>query len=189
MSEIITVPRRADIPDKIALLKQEQNELLESLLGTTLNFKSFLTLYQSDLKIDSDMDAFNKQNINKYLKNICAMEKLARIQDKVATLEKHHKINMESGESTIDMELLIIKIGDCIIVSSPAELLAEIGLNIKKASLYKHTFVAAYSNGYIHYGAPAADYDKGGYEVTEYLLAPEWQQIFETKTQEIINKI
>ena len=189
ISETIIVPRRTDIPDKVALLKQEQGELLKSLAGTTLNFKSFFTIYQSDLKIDPGMDSLNKKNIDKYLKNICAMEKLARIQDKIATLEKHQKINENSGEKTINMELQAIKIGDCVIVSSPAELLTEIGLNIKKASSYKHTFVAAYSNGYVHYGAPAADYDKGGYEVTECLLAPEWQEIFETKTQKIINKL
>lgn len=189
VSEIITVPRRTDIPDKIALLKQEQDELLKSLIGTTLNFKNFFHLYKNDLKIDSGMDFFNKQNIDKYLKNIYAMEKLARIQDKIATLAKHQKINKESGEKNIKMELQAIRIGDCVIVSSPAELLTEIGLNIKKASSCKHTFVAAYSNGYVHYGAPAADYGKGGYEVTECLLGPEWQQIFETKTQELINKI
>ena len=189
VSETITVPRRTDIPDKIALLKHEQDELLKSLAGTTLNFKSFLSLYQSDLKIDSGMDALNKQNVDKYLKNISAMEKLARIQDKIATLENHRKINKDSGEDNIDMELQAIKIGDCVIVSSPAELLTQIGLNIKKASPYKYTFVAGYSNGYVHYGAPAADYDKGGYEVTECLLAPEWQEIFETKTKELINKL
>jgi hypothetical protein len=189
LSETITVPRRTDIPEKIALLQKERVELLESLHGTTLNFKSFLPLYQADLKIDSGMDALNKHNIDKYLKNICSMEKLARIQDKITTLEKHQRINEKNGEKTIDMELQAIKIGDCVIVSSSAELLTEIGLNIKKASPYKHTFVAAYSNGYIHYGAPAADYDKGGYEVTECLLAPEWQEIFETKTQKLINKL
>jgi hypothetical protein len=189
ISETISVPRRTDIPEKIAALKQEQDELLKSLAGTTLNFKSFLSLYQSDTKIDPGMDALNQNNIDKYLKNINAMEKLARIQDKISTLEKHQRINAESGEKNIDMELQAIKVGDCVIVSSPAELLTEIGLNIKKASPYKHTFVAAYSNGYVHYGAPSADYDKGGYEVTECLLAPEWQEIFETKVKELINKI
>ena len=189
ISETISVPRRTDIPEKVASLKQEQDELLRSLAGTTLNFKSFLSLYQSDTKIDPGMDALNQNNINKYLKNINAMEKLARIQDKISTLEKHQRINAESGEKNIDMELQAIRIGDCVIVSSSAELLTEIGLNIKKASPYKHTFVAAYSNGYVHYGAPAADYDKGGYEVTECLLAPEWQEIFETKVKELINKI
>jgi len=189
ISETISVPRRTDIPEKIAALKQEQDELLKSLAGTTLNFKSFLSLYQSAAKIDPGMDALNRSNIDKYLKNINAMEKLARIQDKISTLEKHRRINAENGEKNIDMELQAIKIGDCVIVSSPAELLTEIGLNIKKASAYKHTFVAAYSNGYVHYGVPAADYDKGGYEVTECLLAPEWQEIFESKIKELINKI
>ncbi len=189
ISETISVPRRTDIPEKVALLQKEQDELLKSLHGTTLNFKSFLSLYQSDSKIDAGMDALNKQNVNKYLQNIRAMEKLARIQDKISTLEKHQKINKESGEENIDMELQAIKIGDCVVASSPAELLTKIGLNIKKASPYKHTFVAGYSNGYVHYGGPAADYDKGGYELTECLLAPEWQEIFETKTQELINKL
>lgn len=189
ISETIRVPRRTDIHEKISLLKKEQNELLESLAGTSLNLKSFLSLYKSDVKIDPGMDALNKQNIDKYLKNIYAMEKLARIQDKTATLLKHQRINEDSGEESIDMELQAIKIGDCVITSSPAELLAEIGLNIKRTSPYKHTFVAGYSNGYVHYGAPAADYDKGGYEVTECLLAPEWQEIFETKTLELINKL
>lgn len=189
ISETINVPRRTDIPEKIALLKQEEDELLKSLHGTTLNFESFLPLYLSDLKINPAMDTLNKQNIDKYLKNIRAMEKLARIQDKISTLEKHQRINNESGEENIDMELQAIKIGDCVIASSPAELLTQIGLNIKKTSPYKHTFVAGYSNGYVHYGGPAADYDKGGYELTECLLAPEWQEIFETKTQELINKL
>ncbi|MEI6424073.1 MAG: hypothetical protein WCP55_17795, partial [Lentisphaerota bacterium] len=90
---------------------------------------------------------------------------------------------------TVDAEVMGIKIGDCVIISSPAEMLVEVGLNVKKASPYKHTFMAAYSNGYLHYGAPAADYDKGGYEVTECLLAPEWQEIYEWKASEIIRKL
>ena len=79
-----------------------------------------------------------------------------------------------------------IKIGDCVLISSPAEVLVEVGLNIKNASPYEHTFVAAFSNGYMHYGPPAAAYSKGGYEVTECLLAPEWQQIYEKKANAII---
>jgi hypothetical protein len=189
ISATISVPRRTDIPEKVALLRQEQNELLSSLAGTTLNFESFLALFQADVKVDPGMDALNKQNINKYLRNISAMEQLARIQDKKATLEKHQRINKDSGAACIDMELQLIKIGECVLISSPAELLTQIGLNLKKSSLYKYTFVAAYSNGYVHYGAPAADYDKGGYEVTECLLAPEWQEIFETTTLKLINKL
>ena len=65
----------------------------------------------------------------------------------------------------------------------------EVGLNIKKASPYEHTLVAAYSNGYMHYGPPADAYSRGGYEVTECLLASEWQEIYEKKADEIIRKL
>jgi hypothetical protein len=78
------------------------------------------------------------------------MEKLSRIQDKISTLLKHQQLNDASGETTIEMELQGIKIGDCVIISSPLELLTEIGLNIKQSSPYEYTFVAAYSNGYVH---------------------------------------
>jgi hypothetical protein len=135
------------------------------------------------------MDSLNRKNIGKYLNNINAMEKLTRIQDDIATLEKHQEINSDSGEDTIEAEVQGIKIGDCVLITAPFEALVEIGLNVKKASPYKHTFMAAYSNGYMHYGAPAADYDKGGYEVTECMLALEWQHIYEQQVREIMCKL
>jgi hypothetical protein len=210
ISETIKFPRRTDIPERIKSLQQEQTELLASLRFTSLDFKTFLPLYikyalssgyPSDYsyrylqakKVGSDelssIDSLNRRNIEKYLKNICAMEKLARIQDDIATLEKHQAINNDAGEPTIPAEVQGIKIGDCVLITSPAEVLVEVGLNVKKASPYNHTFMAAYSNGYMHYGAPAADYGKEGYEVTECLLAPEWQQIYEKKANEIIRRL
>ncbi|KKR96101.1 MAG: hypothetical protein UU48_C0036G0004, partial [Candidatus Uhrbacteria bacterium GW2011_GWF2_41_16] len=193
ISETIQLPRRTDIPERIKLLQAEQTELLASLRFTSLDFKTFLPLYikytissnyPSDYsyrylqneKIDVDeltsIDSVNRRNIEKYLKNINAMEKLARIQDDIATLEKYQAINHDSGEETISAEVQGIRIGDCVLITSPAEVLVEVGLNVKKASPYEHTFMAAFSNGYMHYGPPAADYDKQGYEVTECLLAP-----------------
>ena len=68
-------------------------------------------------------------------------------------------------------------------------MLAQVGLSVKRVSPYKRTFLAPFSNGCIHYGAPAADYSKGGYEVTECLLAPEWQRIYEKKANEIIRRL
>jgi len=210
ISETIKLPRRTDIPERIEELQQEQAELLESLRFTSLNFKTFLPLhikyalspdypadyscrYLQDKKIGADelaaMDSLNRGNIKKYLNNIYAMEKLARIQDKLATLKKHQAINDEAGEATISAEVQGIKIGDCVLITSPAEVLVEVGLNVKKASPYKHTFMAAFSNGYMHYGPPATDYSKGGYEVTECLLAPQWQKIYEKKANEIIRRL
>ena len=209
-SETVQLPRRTDIPERIESLRREQAELLASLRGTSLNIKTFLPLYikyalspdyPSDYsyrylqaeKIGADelraMDSENRRNIEKYLRNIHAMEKLARIQDKIATLEFHKALNDEAGEPTTPAEVQGIRIGDCVLVTSPAEVLTEVGLNIKKASPHEHTFIAAFSNGYVHYGAPAADYDKGGYEVTECLLAPEWQQIYEKTANDVIRRL
>ena len=117
------------------------------------------------------------------------MEKLARIGDKIATLKKHKEINDDSGNPTISAEVMGIKIGDCVLISTPVEALTEIGLNVKKASPYEHTFMAAFSNGYMHYGVPATYYDKGGYEATECLLGPQWQEIYEKKANEIIRQL
>jgi len=210
ISETIELPRRTDIPERIKALQQEQTGLLESLRHTSLNIKTFLPLYikyalspdcPSDYsyrylqaeKTDSDdlsaMDAQNRGNIDKYLKNIHAMEKLARIQDKIATLQFHQALNDEAGEATIPAEVQGIRIGDCVLITSPAEVLVEVGLNVKRDSPYEHTLIAAFSNGYMHYGPPASDYDKGGYEVTECLLGPQWQQIYEKKAGEIIRRL
>ena len=210
ISETIMLPRRTDIPERIKSLQAKQTELLESLRFTSLDFKTFLSLYikysiSSDYpsdysyrylqneKISTDelaaMDSLNRRNIEKYLKNIYAMEKLARIRDNIATLKKHQAINDQSGEATIPAEVQGIKIGDCVLITSPAEVLVEVGLNIKKASPYAHTFVAAFSNGYMHYAPPEEAYSKGGYEVTECLLGPEWQQIYEKKADEIIRRL
>ncbi len=210
ITETIELPRRTDIPERIRLLRHQQTELLASLRFTSLDFKTFLPLYikyslnphypadysyrylQAE-KIGSDemtgIDAINRRNIEKYLNNIRAMETLARMEDDIATLEKHKQINDEAGVPTITAEVQGIRIGDCVIITSPAEVLVEVGLNVKKASPYRNTFIAAYSNGYMHYGAPASYYDKGGYEVTECLLAPQWQQMFEKKANEIIQKL
>jgi hypothetical protein len=195
-SETIALPRRTDISDRVAGLLRRQDELIESLQFTTLNFETFLPLYMKyrvnsphPPKEPSTIDTLNHQNMDKYLKNLRAIDELVRIQDDVETLRKHQSINDEAGEATIPAEVQGIKIGDCVIVTSPAEVLTEVGLNVKKASPYKHTFVAAFSNGYLHYGPPADDYDKGGYEVTECLLAPEWQVIFEKTAQEIIGRL
>lgn len=210
VSATIKLPRRTDIPERIEELQREQAKLLESLRTTSLNFKTFLPLYikyalSSDYPLDYSyrylqakktgadgfcaMDSHNRNNIAKYLSNIHAMEKLARIQDRIATFRFHQALNDEAGEATIPAEVQGIKIGDGVLITSPAEVLVEVGLNIKKASPYKYTFVAAFSNGYIHYGAPAAAYSRGGYEVTECLLAPQWQRIYEKKVNEIIRRL
>ncbi len=210
ISETVTFPRRDDIPERIEGLLQEQADLLQSLRFASLNVKSFVPLYikyaldpdhPSDYayrylhaeQIGSDdlaaMDAENRRNMQKYLSNVRAMEELTRIQDKIATLERHKAINDEADNKPIPAEVQGIRIGDFVLVTAPVEVLAEIGLRIKRASPHEHTFMAAFSNGYMHYGPPAADYDKGGYEVTECLLGPGWEAIYEAKARQILGRL
>ncbi len=210
LQKTVEFPRRTDIPERLEGLQCEQEKLLASLRYTSLNIKTFLPLYlqyrlSPDCPLDyaygylhaeqigsqalSAMDDENRTNLKKYLSNINAMEKLARIQDKIETLKRHQAINAASGEATVRAVIQGYKIGACVMLAAPVEVLAEVGLNVKRASSYPHTFVLGFTNGYLHYGPPAADYDKGGYEVTECLLGPQWQAIYERAAQDIIRRL
>jgi hypothetical protein len=210
INESVDLPRRTDIPRRIKGLEREEAKLLASLRFTSLNFRTFLPLYlryslNPDFPADyayrylqaksigSDelaaMDAENRAHLEKYLANLRAMERLAHIQDEIATLAHHREINRRAGKPTIRAEVQGIRIGDSALITSPAELLVQVGLNLKKASPHRHTLVAAFSNGYMHYGPAAADYGKGGYEVTECLLGPGWQRLYEAKAKGIIRKL
>ena len=210
ITETVELPRRTDVPERLAALEQEQAELLASLRGMSLNFRAFLPLYlkhlmnpefpadysyrylqeeavrRSDLR---QMDADNQGNLDKYLHNIRVMERLAHIQDDIGTLKGHHAFNVQSGEETFTAEVMGMRIGECVFITCPAEVLTEVGLNIKRNSPHEYTFMAAFSNGYAHYGPPAGDYPLGGYEVTECFLGAGWQEIYEAKAAEILAKL
>lgn len=210
INESLPLPRKSDFDERVADLEAEQESLLKGLRGTSLNFKGFLPLYikymmnpehpsyysyrylQSEITGHDDLSGIDDQNrahINKYLRNVEAMEKLARIQDKIATLRRHQKLNSDAGEPTVETEVQGMKIGDLYIVTSPAEVCVEVGLNVKRDSPHEYTFMAAYSNGYIHYGPPATMYPGGGYEVTECLLDPAWQAMYERKANDVIRRL
>ncbi len=195
----ITLPRRTDSDERIAELRAEQSQWLDSLRFLSLNFKSFLPLYlkhalnpqhPADYRYaylhaqqigSHDLEALdqkNRERLDKYLANIDAMEKLARLQDKIATLERHKAINQASGETTVAAEIQLIRIDVSLIIAVPFELLAETGLWLKQQSPCEHTLIAAFSNGYLHYAPPAEYYPKGGYEVTECLLDASWEPVF-----------
>lgn len=206
----LQLPRRTDVVKKTTALRRRQQELLAQLHYCPLNFKNFLLLllhYRLEpdypltdafqyLQADADgnngwreMDRLNRMNLDKYLHNITAMEELSQIQDDLATLEKHQRLNAASGETTIATEIQIVRINNAAIVTSAAELLTQIGLNVKKMSPFAPTLVAGYTNGYLHYGPPAELYERGGYEVTECLLGQEWQQLFESAVEQLFKQV
>ncbi|MDD4872209.1 MAG: hypothetical protein PHR77_16765 [Kiritimatiellae bacterium] len=210
LTETIQVPRRTDIPLRIKEMEAEQEQLLKSLAGTSLNFKTFLPLlikykfspeypsyysywYLHQKKMGEmelpTLDAENLKNIEKYQQNIYAMEKLARIQTNLRVLRERAEINKKAGYPTLPLEVQVMKIGDFVLVTFPGELFVEIGLNIKKASPFKNTFIAAYSNGYIHYAPTKDAVGRGDYEDDNCLMAPQWQEMYEKKVIEMLNKL
>ena len=206
--ETIELPR-ADLAERIESLQAEQIQLLQALKGTSLNLKTFIPLYvKYNLSRDfpsyyshrylhekmmgrdglSKLDAENRENMDRYIENIYAMEQLTRIQINLNLLKKHQARNVAAGESTIEIEMMGLRVGEFVLVTFPGELSVQIGLNIKKKSPHKFTFVAGVTNGYIYY-TPTAEQLKnrgGAQEDSDCMLAPEWQVIFEDKVEKIL---
>jgi hypothetical protein len=211
LKETIALPR-GDRAERIVALQAEQKRLLGSLKGTSLNLKTFVPLFvkygvaddypsyyshrylhEKALGRDelSRLDTENRRNMQAYIQNIYVMEELTRLQTNLALLRKHQASLIASGKQTIDIELLGVRIGDFVLVTFPGELSVQIGLNIKQRSPHPHTFVAAYTNGYIYY-APTAEQLRnvgGAQEDSDCILAPQWQGLFEGKVVEMLKRL
>lgn len=209
----IEFPFRTDIPNCIAALKQEQAALTASLntaYAHLLSFKEFLPLYlkyalnpdypshlaprylqaaecgDNSLK---EEDERNRLELKNYLDRIRTMEQMTRNELKISMLKKHQEVIGEIGTPTIPAEIQGIKIGECVFITAPFEILVEVGFNVKKMSPFKHTYIASISNGYLHYAPPASYYCRGGYEVSECLLAPAWENIFYHAVKSIFDEL
>ncbi len=210
ITEVVKFPRRTDYDERISEMEREQEELLRSLRNTSLNFKTFLPLYinynifeeypsyyshrylheKSLGKTDLEkLDEENRRNISKYLRNIYAMEKLSRLQYNIELAKNRKAENESAGDSTIDVEIQAMKIGDAVFITFPAEVSVQVGLNIKEMSPFEKTFVAGYTNGYMHYATTAEQSGSGAYQDHSNLLAPEWQKMYEEKIKEMLSKL
>ena len=210
INESLTLPR-ADYADRLAEMESEQRRLLTSLRATYLNFDSFMPLavkyglsekpsryafgYLHEEMLGrqalAKLDTMNRNHLKSYIKNIITMEKLTRIQTNMRLLNNHQKRMIESGKRTIDVELVGMKVGEFVLVTSPGELTVEIGLGIKKRSPHKHTFVSGYTNGYIYYAPTAEQLKNVGWaqEDSDCLLAPEWQKVFDDRVDALLKKL
>jgi hypothetical protein len=211
INEVIQLPRRTDFAPRIAAMEAEQARLLQSLQGTTLNLKTFLSLvvsyslspefpsYYSHQYLHEKMmgradwsrlDSENRKNLEAYLKNIYTMEQLTRNQVNLSLLKMHQSKHEAAGKDTIDAEVMGLRIGDFLVVSFPGELTVQNGLAIKQASPHQLTFVAGCTNGYLYY-APTPEQIASGeaQEDHDCLLAPEWHQIYQDKALEIVTRL
>ena len=211
LNEVIELPR-ADVGQRIISLEAEQQKRLQSLRGTSLNLKTFIPLavkyslssefpsyyshrYLHDRAMGRDdldrLDAANRRDMDRYIRNIYTMEQLTRINTNLALLRKHQADNLAAAKRTIDVELLGLRIGEFVLLTFPGELSVQIGLNIKKVSPHELTFVAGYSNGYIYY-TPTAEQLRnvgGAQEDSDCLVAPEWQKLYEDKAAEMLRQL
>jgi hypothetical protein len=211
VNEPMELPR-ADLAPRIASLDIQQQRLVQSLQGTSLNLKTFLPLvvkYNLDRDFPSyyahrylheaqlgreelaKHDADNRQKLKAYMQNIFAMEQITRNNANLALLKKHQADNLAAAKRSIDVEVMGVRIGDFVLVTFPGELTVQIGLGIKQRSPHKPTFIAGYTNGYIYYCPTAEQLANVGnaQEDSDCILAPEWQAIFEAKVAEILGKL
>lgn len=212
VNESLELPRAIDFDARIAAAQAEQTKLLQSLKGTSLNFKTFVPLYlqyrlepeypsyyshrylldKANNRPDLEkLDATNRANIDAYVQNIRTMEKLTRLQTNLDLLKMHKKQTEDAAGKPLEVEVGGLRIGDFMLVTFPGELTVQIGLNIKQTSPHRFTFVAGYTNGYIYYTPTTTQRLNPGYaqEDCDTLIAPEWQGVFETKVQSVLKAL
>lgn len=208
VNEMLELPR-ANTAERIAEMESEQQQLMRSLGGTSLNLKTFIPLYVKynaseefpanypyrylhDRAMGRNhldkLDADNRRNMAQYIRNIHTMEKFTRLNTNLRLLRKHHAAGVAAGKRTIDVELTGLRVGDFVMTTFPGELTVQIGLNLKEKSPHDKTFIAGYTNGYIYYAPTAEQLLNVGraQEDSDCVLAPEWQKIYEDKAIEIL---
>jgi len=137
------------------------------------------------------LDAENKRNMEQYIQNVHTMEELTRIQVNMDLLRMHLAQTAASGKPTIEVEIAGIRIGDFVLVTFPGELSVQIGIDIKKRSPHKLTFVAGCTNGYIYYAPTEKQRMNPGFaqEDCDCLVAPQWEKLFKEKVDEVLKRL
>src|SRR5262249_45233441 len=96
-----------------------------------------------------------------------AREVLAKAPMPLKTLQEiyaRETVLLAKYPPTVRAKLQAIRVGELGIVSSPCETFVETGLEIKKKSPLKHTFVIELANGYNGYLPTPQQHQWGGYE-------------------------
>jgi hypothetical protein len=106
---------------------------------------------------------------------------IGKIQSDFVTIElpekesgiAHNKVNVRKADgSTTPLNITAACIGDIGFVGLSCEALTEVGMAIKKASPFTHTFVITHCNGSHGYLPPLHVYREEGYEVESSSFAP-----------------
>ncbi|MHC4174547.1 MAG: neutral/alkaline non-lysosomal ceramidase N-terminal domain-containing protein [Planctomycetota bacterium] len=84
-----------------------------------------------------------------------------------------NQVTMEIDCPPTSLNITAARVGDIAFVGISGEVLTEIGMAIKAASPYKHTFVITHCNGSTGYLPPEHLYIEGGYEIKSSPFAPQ----------------
>ena len=72
------------------------------------------------------------------------------------------------------IEVMLTGLNDTLLVAIPGEPFVEVGLKIKKASPFQHTYLVGYGNGEVGYFPTAEAFNRGGYGAE---MAPRYMDI------------
>lgn len=75
---------------------------------------------------------------------------------------------MLAEESPVDVRMNVLRVGDAVICTNPAELYVEFGLQIKKGSPARVTLISELTDGYVGYVATREAISHGGYSAMPF---------------------
>jgi hypothetical protein len=81
--------------------------------------------------------------------------------------EKRLTLPYRNDVGAIDVTLSALSVGDAAFVTLPGEAFCRQGIDIREASPFPYTIIAAYSNGNLGYIPTREAYPQGGYEVND----------------------
>jgi hypothetical protein len=104
-------------------------------------------------------------------------------------VSKSQLIESNPHPAPIRMPMQAIRLGNTIFVTFPGEVFTEIGLEVKKQSPYKNTFILGVAGDFGGYLPTAAEYLEQGYAVNGSPFAPECEQVMIRASHELINRV
>jgi len=123
-------------------------------------------------------------------RNIKKVSGVGEIATAFITLELPGKARsedkIEKGHPPTPLNITAARVGDIAFIGIGCEVLTEIGMSIKAASPYKHTFVITHCNGAAGYLPPEHLYVEGGYEIRSSPFAPQAADIVVREATEML---
>jgi hypothetical protein len=102
-------------------------------------------------------------------------------------LKKERQENLQN--EYMDVELQVIRIGECALLACPAEVFVEIGLKIKEKSPFKQTVFVGYANGYVGHIPTSEAIKEGGFEVVTSRFNTEAENLIENAAAGLLKSV